>query len=366
MKINILLPHKEKFDLNKASAVSITVKNNLFYSRYFDDIKVFGQDVENPIYKNNFIGVKKSFFSFKGKNHFLTQEMLKIILGCDDDKQIIEVHNRPYLINEISKKIKSFPISLFLHNDPKTMKGSKSIKERENILQKCAAVFCVSKFIKKQFLDGIKEDYKKVHVLYNGVDRKLKKFPLKQKEILFVGRLVFEKGVDLFIDVVKSIAFKFPDWSFILIGSSKLGENDNVNSYAYQVAEKFKTIGPQAKFYGFKDHDFVQEKMKNGSIIIIPSLWEEPFGLVAAEAMSNGLAIIASKVGGIPEIVEGNGILIDNINHKKLEETIIDLINNRDKREMLQKKAWDNFKLSSSRSSKKLDNFRKIIFQNHF
>ena len=104
MKINILLPHKEKFDLNKASSVSITVKNNLFYSRYFDDIKVFGQDVENPIYKNNFIGIKHSFFSFKGKNSFLMKEMLKIILDCDDKKQLIEVHNRPYLINEIAKK----------------------------------------------------------------------------------------------------------------------------------------------------------------------------------------------------------------------------------------------------------------------
>jgi hypothetical protein len=135
MKINILLPHKEKFDLNKASAVSITVKNNLFYSRYLNDVIVFGQDVETPIFKNNFIGIKNSFFSFKGKNKFLTQEMLKIILGCDDKKQLIEVHNRPYLINEITKKTKLFPISLFFHNDPKTMKGSKSIEERENIMQ---------------------------------------------------------------------------------------------------------------------------------------------------------------------------------------------------------------------------------------
>jgi glycosyltransferase involved in cell wall biosynthesis len=202
--------------------------------------------------------------------------------------------------------------------------------------------------------------------LYNGIERKLKTFPSKQKEILFVGRLVVEKGVDLFIDAVKSIAVRFPDWSFVLIGSSKLGENDNVNSYAYKIAEKFKAIGAQAKFYGFKNHDFVQEKMKNGSIIIIPSLWEEPFGLVVAEAMSNGLAIIASKVGGIPEIVEENGILIDNINHNKLEEAIIDLIKNKDKREMLQQKAWDNFKFTSSTSSKKLDNFRKVIFQNYF
>ena len=41
--------------------------------------------------------------------------------------------------------------------------------------------------------------------------------------------------------------------------------------------------------------------MKSASIVVIPSIWEEPFGLVAAEAMINGACIIASKVGGIPE-----------------------------------------------------------------
>ena len=59
--------------------------------------------------------------------------------------------------------------------------------------------------------------------------------------------------------------------------------------------------------------------MKTASIIVIPSIWEEPFGLVAAEAMSNGISIIASKVGGMPEIIRNNGVLIDNINYKKFK-----------------------------------------------
>ena len=62
--------------------------------------------------------------------------------------------------------------------------------------------------------------------------------------------------------------------------------------------------------------------MKSAAIIIIPSLWQEPFGLVAAEAMSFGVAIIASKSGGIPEIIGNNGILIDNINNDKLETAL--------------------------------------------
>ena len=70
MKINILLPYKEKFDKNKASSVSITIRNNLSYSTYLNQIRVFGKDVETPLYKDNFIGLKHSFLSFKGKNEF--------------------------------------------------------------------------------------------------------------------------------------------------------------------------------------------------------------------------------------------------------------------------------------------------------
>ena len=63
MKINILLPYKEKFDENLASSVSITVKNNLLHSNFRDQIKVFGQSVETPFFKDNFIGLKYSIFS---------------------------------------------------------------------------------------------------------------------------------------------------------------------------------------------------------------------------------------------------------------------------------------------------------------
>ena len=243
------------------------------------------------------------------------------------------------------------------------MKGSKSKRERQNILEKCAAIFCVSEYIKQQFMKGISTEKQKVHVLYNGVNRKITHFPKKKKEILFVGRLVSEKGVDLYVEVVKSIAPNYPDWNFGVIGSLKLGDQNKTNFFGKEVVEKFKNIGSQATYYGFKDYSFVEEKMKTASIIVIPSLWEEPFGLVAAEAMSNGICIIASKVGGIPEIIRDNGVLIENINFQKLEKSLIELINNDKLRNSYQKKAWKDFKFSAEYSSKKLDDYRKIIFK---
>ena len=180
MKINILLPYKEKFDENKASSVSITVRNNLQHSKYLNQIKIFGQTVKCPIFKDNFIGIRYSVLSLKSKNKFLAHEMLKIINKDSNKNQLIEIHNRPYLIDQIAKRNK-FPITLFIHNDPQTMKGSKSVKDREKILEKCAAIFCVSEFIKEKFLDGINKKVEKIHVLYNGVDRKIKSFPKKKK-----------------------------------------------------------------------------------------------------------------------------------------------------------------------------------------
>ena len=365
MKINILLPYKEKFDENKASSVSITVKNNLLHTKFLSDIKVYGQNVENPLFKDNFQGIKRTIFSLKRKNVFLAHEMLKIILNDSSKEQLIEVHNRPYLIDQIANNC-NFPITLFLHNDPQSMKGTKTVKDRQNILEKCEAVFCVSEFIKNKFLEGISIKREKVHVLYNGVDRKIKKFPEKKKEILFVGRLVYEKGADLYVQAVSSIASCFPDWNFGLIGSFRLGEHNNTNSYAHRVIKSFQEIGSQAIFYGFKNHEFVEEKMKTASIIVIPSIWEEPFGLVAAEAMSNGISIIASKVGGMPEIIRDNGVLIDNINYKKLRKNLIELLKSRSLRKSYQQRAWENFKHSSALSSKKLDSYRRIIFQNYY
>ena len=64
--------------------------------------------------------------------------------------------------------------------------------------------------------------------------------------------------------------------------------------------------------------------MKKASIIIIPSTWQEPFGLTAMEGLSNRMAVIANNVGGLCDIVRDNGILIDNINHIKINESLID------------------------------------------
>ena len=89
------------------------------------------------------------------------------------------------------------------------------------------------------------------------------------------------------------------------------------DKFAFSIKKEFESLGDRAKMIGFINSDELHKIMLDTSIIVIPSIWREPFGLVAAEAMSNGIAIIASDIGGIPEIVKENGILIKNINKQK-------------------------------------------------
>ena len=365
MQINILLPYKEQFDKNKLSSVSITIINNFNHSKFKNNIKIFGKYVEKPANPNIFIGIKNSLNIFKSRNTHLAQQMCNYILKDSDKNQLIEIHNRPKLFHYVVTKIKKkYPVNIFFHNNPIEMYGSKTLLERENIVKNAKAIFCVSKFVKEKFLTGFNAIPKNIHILYNGVDRNLKKFPEKKKEVLFVGRLVEEKGVEIFINAVANIAIKALDWKFCIVGSSHLGQMKEQSAFAKKSSQKFLEIGKQAYFTGYLNHDDVQKKMKYASIVVVPSVWQEPYGLVVAEAMSNGAAIITSFSGGIPEIIESNGIVIKDINQKKVENALHLMINNKEKLKKYQMLSWKNFKHTSKKSSQKLDEIRIKILNN--
>jgi len=367
MKINIILPYKEKFDKFKSSAVSNTIINNLKQSKFKKQVSIYGQYVENPMSPENFVGIKPPLLPFFSKNMHVAKIMCSKILKEKNTINIIEIHNRPYLIDYIYKKIRSGHISIFFHNNPLEMNGSKSIEERKKILDKVSFVFCVSKFVKSKFLKGISCHKNKVIVLYNGVERNIKYFPKKYKEIIFVGRLVQEKGVQLYVKTIKKLYNKFPEYKFFLIGSSHLGGDERQSNFAKKIIKEYKDIGERAVYYGFTSNSKVQKFMKRASLIVVPSIWDEPFGLVVAEAMSNGIAVITSNVGGIPEVIGKNGVVINNINETKLFKNILGVLSDTSQMQKLQKLSWKNFSHSNIKSSNTLDMYRnKIVISSSY
>ena len=138
----------------------------------------------------------------------------------------------------------------------------------------------------------------------------------------FIGRLVGEKGPDLFLRAVPKVLNRFPNARFCVVGDGEMKKD---------LSTLVDTLGIQeaVTFLGGQEH--VSSLISCFDFVVIPSL-REGFGLVALESLTQGKPVIASRVGGLPELVqhEQNGLLIPPGQPTAIAEAIIRLISNQD------------------------------------
>jgi glycosyltransferase involved in cell wall biosynthesis len=183
-------------------------------------------------------------------------------------------------------------------------------------------IICVSRYIKNQLDENLKN---RAVVIYNGVNKKILYNEGDYNFGLFVGAFVPQKGVDILIEAIKDI-----DFNFKLIGDGKL----------YKKIEDFivKNNLIHIELLGRKSFNETASFMRKCSFLVVPSR-SEGFGMVAVEGMACSKPVIATKVGGLEEIViDGyNGLLVEKNNPNDLKEKILELINNEELRKTLGK-----------------------------
>lgn len=181
----------------------------------------------------------------------------------------------------------------------------------------------------------IQENYKKdVLVLPSGINlenfeglsketaRSKLKIDLNEKIIIFVGLLHHDKGLKYLIRAFKTIKDKMPETRLILVGDGK-------DRQKLKRLVKKNNLEKQVNFTGDILNNKIPEYMIASDIFVLPSL-SEGLGIVNLEAMASGLPIVATRVGGIPEIIEDgeNGFLVEPKNSKQLAEKILCLLSN--------------------------------------
>jgi glycosyltransferase involved in cell wall biosynthesis len=117
----------------------------------------------------------------------------------------------------------------------------------------------------------------------------------EEKIVLYVGRLVYEKGIHILINAVPKILSKV-NAKFIIVGSGYMKE---------QLLNIVRSMGLEHKvlFEGFVDEDSLIKLQKIADVSVVPSLFE-PFGIVALEAMAAKSPVVVSDTGGLSEIIE--------------------------------------------------------------
>jgi glycosyltransferase involved in cell wall biosynthesis len=133
-----------------------------------------------------------------------------------------------------------------------------------------------------------------------------------------LGRVSPEKGIELVLDqLLKDTTFDF-DWTLSIGGKGDA---------AYLANLKAKYDDPRVKFLG---HVVASQFLDSIDILVVPSIWNEPFGRVTVEAYSHGVPVVGANTGGIPEVLEPESALVFDI---KQPHTVIGKI--RDAVEML-------------------------------
>ena len=345
IRIATILPYKENYSLEKASAASLWVAEFYKGSKFRVNNIIYGYTKSKNYLTKNYtnIPLKNINSKFKSSTNEYCKKLVKEINSKNFD--IIEIHNRPLIFFNLLKKIDKKFIFYF-HNDPLSMKGSKKISERLLILKTSEKIIFVSEWVRKRFfLDLDRKLISKTEVVYPSVN---KVSPIKKDKIItFVGRLNHSKGYDIFSKTIIKILDKYPQWKALSIG-----DEERRSIYINH---------PNHKELGFLNHKKTLEIFNKSEVAVIPSRWEEPFGRTALEASSRGCATIISNRGGLIETTN-HAIVLKEINEIDLYKNLKKLIENNRLRKKIQKLCRNNILHLIKNNTKLIDQIRENIF----
>jgi glycogen(starch) synthase len=179
-----------------------------------------------------------------------------------------------------------------------------------------------------------------------------------EKLILCVGRLVPQKGVEYFIRAIPQIAQRHPEAKYIIVGEGWSRDILEAEAKATGHADKIR-------FTGFASDREVINLMTSADALIVPSIYE-PFGIVALEGMATGVPVVASKVGGLAEIIdhEKTGLFVYPRNIDSIAWGIDKILSDPDHARWLTKNAKEKLHKAYSWEAvamKTVEVYRKVV-----
>lgn len=205
----------------------------------------------------------------------------------------------------------------------------------------CFFAFC-SLFLLKDFLTKHPDfPQDKCFLLYNGVDTNRfapdHKCEKEKLRVLYAGSWSRPKGVFVFLEAARLLEGWRHDFEVVIAGSPYLYNTGCSLEWQVDAERRVKeSVGKLkcARIIGSIEFERMPQLYQSSDIFVFPSVWEEPFGLCTIEAMSSAKPVIASHVGGIPEVVKDGktGLLVKHGDPKELANAIEYLLDNEEQR----------------------------------
>ena len=244
---------------------------------------------------------------------YFLHEAMKHIRRQHFDAIILE--NRPGYALPLSE-VTDAKLIVHLHND---FLNSES-KQAQAIARACHSVITVSDFI-KQRVETVLSSPLKVTTVHNGINlpRFYQATPLSRPSlgftekdfiVVYSGRINPEKGVKELIQAFKRLK-DYPHIKLMIIGGSFFGNEQGHDPFIQSLQEEAKELSNRIIFTGYVPYEQIPSYLKMADVAAVPSMWDEPFALTLAEAMTAGLPVVATHVGAISEVSQGCAIVLD-------------------------------------------------------
>lgn len=236
---------------------------------------------------------------------------------------LIEVENRPRLVRTFRRHFPKAQIWLHLHSNTFISKSRLPPRELAACLAAADRVIVNSEYLRKDVAARAPRAASKLGIVYPGVDpdrfagwdpdaeRRARGWQ-NRRIVLFVGRLIPLKGVHLLLEALPAVIRRVPDALLVIVGGAYYG-SDATTAYVRKLRRLAKPLRKHVHFQPYVPHTEIPRWYAMAHAAAVPSVRREAFGLVNVEAMAAGLPVVASRVGGMTEIVEDGvtGFLID-------------------------------------------------------
>lgn len=260
--------------------------------------------------------------------------------SLDLEHSHVIIHNTAGPIRSIARRHPSAQICLYANNE---LFRTFTRREAKRTIDSCHRVICVSEFLADQLSEKLGGRPAQLRVVHNGVDTNRfqpgNRGEDREPVVLFVGRIVPEKGVHLLIQAAIAAHRKGRVFRLRIVGSSGFSRSDPLSSYEKELRAAADPLKDRVEFVPFLDRNRILEEYRDASIFVVPSEWDDPCPLTVGEGMASGLPTIASRRGGIPELGADAVLWFDPPDTGMLATHLIRLIDNPEERRKLGRSA---------------------------
>jgi glycosyltransferase involved in cell wall biosynthesis len=213
-------------------------------------------------------------------------------------------------------------------------------------------VIVCTDYMRQEVVRALRNPWDKIDVIYNGIRPEKKRHHENfhagdfrrqfsedgEKIVYYVGRMTYEKGVNVLLDAAPKVLSEMGGYvKFVIIGG---GNTDNLKKQAWDLG-----IWNKCYFTGFIADDYLDKFQTVADCAVFPSLYE-PFGIVALESFASRVPVVVSDTGGFPEVVQHTktGILTYTNNPDSLAWGILEVLKNPGYRQWLVDNAYEDLK----------------------